>query len=157
MQVWTFANSQSEMPQDCKNVRVAVPTEIKSPLIPAVHPIAAHQASVLPAKPWSGGNGSKKPVFCLYQDHWVWGLQLVVLCFPSLSRHTGCSHQCWWNGYNSSSFWTRWPKQCLNMRRAKAETNHTESNIAARFPYYSFYVRLSSFQAVSVLGLSVIL
>jgi len=47
MQAWTFANSQCKMPQECKNVRVAIPIEIKGPLTSAVDPVAAQQAFVL--------------------------------------------------------------------------------------------------------------
>lgn len=35
MQSWTFANSHCKMPQECKNIRAAIPIKIKSPLIQA--------------------------------------------------------------------------------------------------------------------------
>ena len=35
MQAWTFANSQCKMPQKCKNIRAAIPIEIKKSINPS--------------------------------------------------------------------------------------------------------------------------
>lgn len=126
MQAWNFTNSQCRVPQECKNVKVAIPIEIKSPLIPAVHPIAAHQAAVL---------SSCKTL--------MWRVWLRKTCVTAVSRPLSL------RGSASCVVFSRplqppvlmkWlqqqqlldglPNQCLNMRGVKSETNNTKSNIA---------------------------
>lgn len=121
MQAWTFANSQCKMPLECKNIRVAVPIEIKSPLIPAVHPVAAHQASVL---------NSCKP---LKWREWLWktcavldvsrpldlrgSASCIVFSSPLLPYRPQPPVLVKWLQQQKLLDWL--PKQCLNTRGSK--------------------------------------